>query len=218
VEKGVSEFFSECDGKLCENVFGELNLGTENSDDTVESHLKEIVVDEVILGGVEDFFMTFPRQLLEGWCTDYDIIGTRQLRPREIVDKLMSVIFQLEPLEEWKRRRDPSPSSTSSSRSPPTSPREKKKLKRPRSQSFPEKEIKRRRGPYVCPPLSNIQFGISKEELHNLYNLTDLQQWCKDQHIDSVGKKSLVINRIYTFLETGAIHSIKKTKKQKQRH
>jgi len=147
-------------------------------------------------------------------------MGPKQLRISEIIDKLMSVMFQLEPLKEWQRRQSPySTSSSSSSQSPPSSPpRTKINLKRTTSKSL-EKELKRRRrsrGPYVCPPLSNIQLGISKEDLHNLYNLTDLQQWCKDNNIEWLGKKSLIINRIFTFLETGDV-PFKKPKKLKKK-
>jgi len=62
---------------------------------------------------------------------------------------------------------------------------------------------KKTRGKYKCPPLSNIQKGVSRDDLHNLYNVTDLQQWCKENAVYHMGKKSVLIKRILMFLETG---------------
>jgi len=39
--------------------------------------------------------------------------------------------------------------------------------------------------------------------LHDLYNLSDLQEYCRAQGLDPSGKKSVLIRRIDVFLETG---------------
>lgn len=52
------------------------------------------------------------------------------------------------------------------------------------------------RAKYQAPPLSNIKKGITGQELHNLYNVTDLQDWCRQHQVDHTGKKSAVIKRI----------------------
>jgi len=206
--KGLALFIGECEDELLHKCFVILNLGKEEDIESVGSHLKEWILDEAILGGVQDFFMTFPRDLLENWCFDYDIWNPRTLDYNEMVDKIMCVMFRLEPFEKWIKREDRS-----------------YKLKRPRAEWNVSKKMgsgsiepapkKTRRGPYICPPLSNIQKGITREELHNLYNLVDLQRWCQEKDIDPTGKKQLVIKRIYTFLETGEIQSKKKKRPMK---
>lgn len=66
-------------------------------------------------------------------------------------------------------------------------------------------ELPRRRGKakYKAPPLSNIKKGITAEELHNFYNVTDLQEWCKQNNLDYSGKKPVIIKRIIEYLRTG---------------
>lgn len=50
---------------------------------------------------------------------------------------------------------------------------------------------------------SNIKKGITADDLQNLYNLTDLQEFCRQNEIVHTGKKPQLIKRIITFLETG---------------
>lgn len=57
------------------------------------------------------------------------------------------------------------------------------------------------RAKYQAPPLSQIKKGISGQELHNLYNVTDLQEWCRLHKADHTGKKSAVIKRILYTLD-----------------
>ena len=57
------------------------------------------------------------------------------------------------------------------------------------------------RAKYQAPPLSQIKKGITGQELHNLYNVTDLQEWCKLHKADHTGKKSAVIKRILYTLD-----------------
>lgn len=52
------------------------------------------------------------------------------------------------------------------------------------------------RAKYQAPPLSHIKKGITGQDLHNLYNVTDLQDWCRQHSVDHTGKKSAVIKRI----------------------
>lgn len=57
------------------------------------------------------------------------------------------------------------------------------------------------RAKYQAPPLTQIKKGITGQELHNLYNVTDLQEWCKLHKVDHTGKKSAVIKRILYTLD-----------------
>jgi hypothetical protein len=52
------------------------------------------------------------------------------------------------------------------------------------------------RAKYQAPPLTNIKKGVTGQDLHNLYNVTDLQEWCRQHGVDHTGKKSAVIKRI----------------------
>ena len=44
---------------------------------------------------------------------------------------------------------------------------------------------------------------MTKEEMHNLYNVTDIQQLCRMNDINAAGKKSALIKRILDFLDSG---------------
>lgn len=57
------------------------------------------------------------------------------------------------------------------------------------------------RAKYQAPPLSNIKKGVTGQDLHNLYNVTDLQDWCRQNKVDHTGKKSAVIKRILYTLD-----------------
>jgi len=149
--------------------------------------------------------LTFNRELLEKWGKHFKISSLRSQSNSQIVQKIMCIIFKLEPLEIWQERQ---------------AEIEKKKRQENKRKRQDDSEVlhyKRKRGPYICPPLSNIKKGITKEDLHNLYNLTDLQQWCKEQNIDHSGKKSLVIHRVFSYLETGELPIKKEPKKKKKR-
>jgi len=52
--------------------------------------------------------------------------------------------------------------------------------------------------------------------LHNLYNVTDLQTWCKDHGLSHLGKKPLIIRYILDYLETGKIPAKTSSKKKKR--
>lgn len=66
---------------------------------------------------------------------------------------------------------------------------------------------------HVSPPLENIKKGITGQELHNLYNFKDLQIWCKQQNLNYIGKKGVLIKRILNYFETGEVQDKKKGKK-----
>jgi hypothetical protein len=63
---------------------------------------------------------------------------------------------------------------------------------------------------------SNIKKGVSAEDLHNLYNVTDLQEWCKRNNLNYTGKKPAIIKRILHYLQTGQ-RPIKKLLKKRKR-
>jgi len=44
---------------------------------------------------------------------------------------------------------------------------------------------------------------MTHQELHNTFNATDLQEYCKENGLLATGKKVLVIKRILKFLQTG---------------
>ncbi len=44
------------------------------------------------------------------------------------------------------------------------------------------------RAKYVAPPLSTIKKGITRQELQNLFNLSDLQAYCKQNGLPAAGK------------------------------
>jgi hypothetical protein len=50
-----------------------------------------------------------------------------------------------------------------------------------------------------------------------MYNVTDLQEWCKQNNLDYTGKKPLIIKRIIQYLHTGQRPQKKPSKKGKKR-
>jgi len=56
------------------------------------------VSDEIMLGGMEDWLKSFPRQLLENWCTDFGLEFLPDVMENVLVEKIMERMFQLEPI------------------------------------------------------------------------------------------------------------------------
>lgn len=65
---------------------------------------------------------------------------------------------------------------------------------------------------------SNIKKGITKQDLHDLYNFTDLQDFCRENGLEYSGKKALLIRRIIAFVETGEKGAVKPIKTKKRKH
>jgi len=89
--------------------------------------------------------------------------------------------------------------------------------KKEKEKALPKKEVARvPRVPYVSPPLSTIVKGqYSAADLHNKFNLTDLQKYAKQEELKSSGQKRSLIKRITNYLETGRKDEKKETKKAK---
>lgn len=67
-----------------------------------------------------------------------------------------------------------------------------------------EKKEKKTRTPWVAPALSTIVKGkYSAADLHNKFNLTHLQDYCKQEGLKSHGQKKILIKTIIHYLETG---------------
>lgn len=87
--------------------------------------------------------------------------------------------------------------------------KQKKEAKAPKEKAAPKtktaKKEKATRTPYVAPPLSTIVKGAyNAADLHNKFNLTDLQKYAKQEGIKTSGQKKLIIKRIVNYLETGS--------------
>jgi len=48
-----------------------------------------------------------------------------------------------------------------------------------------------------------VKGKYDSKDLHNLFNLTDLQKYCKQVELKSSGQKKKIIKRIIEYLETG---------------
>jgi len=85
----------------------------------------------------------------------------------------------------------------------PTPKKEKPSPKEKKEKTAAKKE-KGTRTPYVAPPLSTIVKGqYTAADLHNKFNLTDLQKYSKQEGLKSSGQKKHLIKRIIAYLETG---------------
>jgi len=178
-----------------------------------EGDIVNLIADEIMLGGGESCLKALSKEILVDFGNQLRVGKPADLAQDALVDALMVQIFELEPVEEFEKLLKGK--KTSSSVVP-------NKKKRPREESVDQdsdhdsQESKNKKQKHVSPPLSDIKKGISKAELHDKYNLADLQNWCKANEVSHQGKKSIVIKNIYEFLETGKKKEQKATKKKRK--
>jgi len=184
--------------------------------------------DEIMLGGMEDWLKSFPRQLLENWCTDFGLEFSPDSHEALLVEKIMEKMFQLKPIitelpvpsgneEQDKEEPEPKIGNNSEKEERRGIKRKKENIVEDETEENSGQSKKKPRGKYKCPPLANIKRGVSRDDLHNLYNVTDLQKWCKENSIYHMGKKSVLIKRIITFLDTGDKPVTPSKKKEKEK-
>jgi len=185
MEQGLLPFLSDrCPVNILRLLCSHLGLDALPRSDLHEATEREHqLADEIMLGGVEALLYALPAALLRVLCKELAIDITPK-GPEDLADAILIHLFDLTPLParelEAKRRR----------REEVTPDPRKKKAAKGKSR-------------YKAPPLSNIKKGISKQELHDLYNFSDLQEYCRAQGLDFTGKKALLIRRIVLFLDTG---------------
>jgi hypothetical protein len=164
------------------------------------SQREQQIADEVMLMGAESALLAGNVALLRVLAKELQLDSVPSGAAQEaLADSVMAAIFNLEPLDKKKlahkqRQRE----------------EEQEKRERPG-----RKKTKRGKSRYKAPPLSNIKRGITKQELHDLYNFTDLQEYCKEHELDYTGKKALLMRRIIAFLETGDKGTVKVPRKRK---
>jgi len=210
-ESGVDGTLFKFDLHLLRALCKNLGLG-EQEDEIEKPSLEADLLDEIMLGGMEALLNRLPPELLDEWRKDFEL-AQEEKDHQGIVDAILVHMFQLEPLESFQKQLEKEKMNAKKEKQPKQS---KKGKKRKREES-PDESGSKKRTKYQCPPLTNIKKGITREELHNLYNQTDLQEYCKEQEMLHTGKKSVIIKRILNFLETGnkETASAKKGKKKK---
>eukprot|EP01127_Copromyxa_protea_P015362 TRINITY_DN4410_c0_g2_i1.p1 TRINITY_DN4410_c0_g2~~TRINITY_DN4410_c0_g2_i1.p1 ORF type:complete len:319 (-),score=63.82 TRINITY_DN4410_c0_g2_i1:50-1006(-) len=167
----------------------------EAAEDMVKS-----IADEIMLGGSENFLTALQTSTLEKFAADLGINPTSSVSHEKLVDNLMVKIFELEPYDAFQKLLHGE--SEDEGKPPDTTPKKRKRDDDFNGEKGSAKKPKGK-GKYVCPPLENIKKGTTAEQLRDLYNVTDLQEWCKQHDLPPNGKKSLVIRNILHFLETG---------------
>jgi len=172
--------------------------------ETAEDMIKSIA-DEIMLGGSENFLSSLPKEILEKFAIDLSVAVPLSVEHDKLVDMLMVKIFELEPYDAFQKLlHGESEDEEEYDVLPPPPPPPNKKRKRTPDQDDDNRKAKKVKGKYVCPPLENIKKGISSTDLRDLYNVTDLQEWCRQQGIASSGlKKSILIKTILQYLDTG---------------
>jgi len=94
-ECGVPDFMKLLPTETIRECAKKLLLITDQKKDESQESLPEDICDEIMLRGMEDWLKSFPRRLLEQWCTNLGVTFTSS---SDLVDKLMVNIFALTPL------------------------------------------------------------------------------------------------------------------------
>eukprot|EP01112_Ceratiomyxa_fruticulosa_P017807 TRINITY_DN5619_c0_g1_i1.p1 TRINITY_DN5619_c0_g1~~TRINITY_DN5619_c0_g1_i1.p1 ORF type:complete len:374 (+),score=102.74 TRINITY_DN5619_c0_g1_i1:241-1362(+) len=193
-------------------------------DKSIKPEMEKQLIDEIMLTGTEAFLTSLPEPVLEKHCKEMNLKINADFTRGQLVECIMVEMFSLVPLGE---------TSTSTQTNTPKSPKNPKKRKggEEEEELFNENEPgigtkkalmalkldgKYIDGKYVAPPLETIQKGkYTATGLRDNFNLTDLQQYCKDRGILSSGKKPELIKRIMRYLDTGEKEEVKKHKKKK---
>jgi len=130
-------------------------------------------------------------------------------KKKQYVERLMVHIFELEPLqqEEKEKAEDDGKKSVKG-----TKKKKSKKDDEKSAKSSKKKKVKTTpvpKGSWVAPPLETIKKGgyDSKTGLNDNFNLTDLAKYCKDKGIPPNGKKTELIRKIITYLDTGSVET-----------
>jgi len=188
VDKGISGLLSKVDLALLKNYSSLLGLDSTDN----EEELKKQVSDEVMLTGMESFLNTLSLPLLKAHCTEMNLDFKSSPQKKDLVDKLMVHIFELEPLEETKKEKEKSPKT-----------KEKKEKQSKKETKEPKQKPKREA--WVAPPLDTIAKGQNDTytALFDHFNIPDLHKFCKEKGLKVSGKKKEIIKRILSYLETG---------------
>jgi hypothetical protein len=163
------------------------------------------IADEIMLSGSEEMFSSLSPDVLHSFIQDLNLKCDYPNAKEKLVDCIMVFAFELEPLESFQKLLH----GESDSGSDEDRPLKRRKLEED-SIKVPKKTLSK----HVCPPLENIKKGITKADLHNQYNLTDLQAWCKEQELPFTGKKGVLIKIILEYLEKGIKPTPSKKKKK----
>jgi len=205
---GISAFIEKADDSLL-NSFCE-TLGLETS--SREEMMKQIA-DEVMLTGMESFLHKLTAPLLKSHCSEMSISqsGTK----KELIERLMVHIFELEPLDNEKTKKTKKTKGKSSKK-------EKSKNDNKDRKNENGKKEKQKQGTtrekFVAPPLETIRVGKydTHVTLYDNFNLPDLVAFCKQNGIKASGKKKEVIKRILSYLHTGEVQQQKIKPKRKR--
>jgi len=181
---GVPEFLRGRSYELIRQFALKLNLDDIGDEETGTSLkvLLEDISDEIMLRGMEDWLKSFPRDLLEKWCTD---LGIKFSSASDLADKAMVKIFSLKPLIKEDEPAEPETAPTATTAGDVKMEKMKKdkvgnleelektgkdnKRKRSHSES-PENNAPKKRtrpGKHQCPRLSNIIWVLTSRVWQN---------------------------------------------------
>jgi len=189
-------------------------------DEAPREAMEKQIADEIMLTGTEQFLNKLSVQLLKEHCVAIKLPSTGN--KKDIVERLMVHIFELEPLEEPEIIKEPKKAKK---------PKDKRKKEIAEDGEEEEEELaeaaaeegeaegaaptpkkpkkEEKKGPrekFVAPPLETICIGQhdSYVALYDNFNLPDLVQYCKNNNLKTHGKKKEVIKRILEHLFAGA--------------
>jgi len=211
-DAGIGGLIDKADEELLKNFCETLGLESTDRVDMIKQ-----IADEVMLTGMESFLNKLNLPVLKSHCMEMELLasGTKI----QLVERLMVHIFELEPLEDEKKKEKSTSPDKKKDKSKVGKGKEKSGNKKKDKKETPEKEktaekkaIKKDKGEpspkrtkFVAPPLDTIRKGKfdTYVDLYDNFNLPDLQDYCKKEGLKVSGKKPVLIKRILNYLVTG---------------
>jgi len=208
LQMGLEYFLQECNLDLL-NHFSSVLLLEQSTKEGMVSQ----IADEIMLTGTNGFLHNLSVPLLKQWCQSLSVktVGAKKV----LSERLMVKIFDLEPLPEGELEGS-QVEETKEEEEEEEEEEEQDETKTKKQDQGNETEKDQeydaaakksdsggKRAKYVAPPISTIQKGKTKQELHSLFNAKDLQEYCRQHDMLASGKKPLLIKRILKYLDTG---------------
>jgi len=208
IKNGINGLVEAVDGDLLKNFCETLGLDCSDATD-----MKKQIADEVMLTGMESLLNRLSKILLQKHASEMGIKSSGE--KKELVERLMVHIFELEPLEEIEKTKIKPKKEKKKKKELESKPT--KKEKKPKEKKEPqEKKEPVKREKFVAPPLDTICKGKydSYTALYDNFNLPDLVNYCKQEDLKTTGKKKDVIKRMLHYLHTGEKEEQKKEVKK----
>jgi len=155
------------------------------------------IADELVMRGTHRLLNTLQASYLKDLCGEMNLPS--HLTKSEMIDKILQKIFHLCPPAEETNEPPPKTGKRKRAISESQVTSFAPKLKKTHTEipledgTIPGKEVW---------PLSRLVPGLNSDTIHSHFNAEDLKQFCRENQIKVVGKKSKIISKILEFFAT----------------